>query len=84
MREGGDGDLTVFLRPQGEEGEEGRITSFFLLRRLRPSIYCSPPLKNQASPQKSLKVSNPQNIHFCILTLRKNPRMFRNNSQKKK
>ena len=25
MREGGDGDLTVFLRPQGEEGEDNLI-----------------------------------------------------------
>ena len=67
MREGGDGDLTVFLCPQGRRG---RITSFFLLCRLGPSIYCSPPSKNQASPKKSLKVSNPQKIPILYFNLK--------------
>ena len=63
MRGGGDGDLT----PQANEGG---IPSFFPatytwikhpLITLRPT---PPPLKNQASPQKSLKVSNPPNIYY--------------------
>ena len=64
MRGGGDGDLTVFLRPQ-----------FFLLHRLGPSIHCSyhppPPIKIRHHPKNHCRLATPKNIPILYLDLKK-------------
>ena len=59
----------------------GGVLSSFLIRRLGPSIYRSPPknIRSFKHPKKYLKFSNPKKYPpFCTLTLRKDPNMQRN------
>ena len=77
---GGDGDLSVFLRPRGMWvcWGGGGYSHFFSLRRLGPSIYClTPPHPEKIEKNIRSIRYNPQNnwnsnsrkiFQFCVLT----------------
>ena len=73
----------VWLRINANENglSPGGYSNFSCIRRLGPSIYRSPQKISEISstPKKYLKFLQPKKIsRFCILTLRKDPKIHRN------
>ena len=64
-------------------GGGGGYSHFFFICRLWPSIYCSPNknIRNFKDPKNDIwNFTNPKKyLPFFILTLRKDPKMHRNN-----
>ena len=69
--------------PRGGGGGGG-YSNFFLIRRLGPSIYRSPPknIRNFKHPKKIFEIlATKKNIPNLYLDLKKDPKMHRNDPQ---
>ena len=63
---------------------QGGYSNVFLIRRLGPSIYRSPPknIRNFKHPKKIFEIlATPKISQICTLTLKKDPKMHRNDPQ---
>ena len=75
--------MVANIVPVVQTSPKGGVLNFFRIPRLGPCIYRSPQKLSgiSSTPKKYLKFSNQKKSQFCTLTLKKYPKMHRNDPQ---